>query len=379
MKKEIKGFFAGVLIVIIVFTIILTVLAKPAEKSIVAAYKNIKIYVDGKEIQPKDAKGKKVEPFISEGTTYLPVRAVSEALGKEVTWDGDSSSVFVGENPGLSTEFKPVFEKDGWIYYVNSGKGRNLYRVKKDGSSNERVIAKDVSEACIYGEWIYYVEGGSLSPLNYKIYKMKTDGSAETKIIDGTWISSISISGGKIVYLDNVAKTLQYSEKKICVVDLNGNNKTIILEASDPDIMHAENGWIYYCDNSNQHIFRAKLDGSGVKEMNSVKSAQMRVSNGWIYYINTTDETINKMKLDGSNKVVISKNIAPNLFVNDSSVFYQEYDSNLYKLTDDGKSVLLAKKVRTIWGITSDWIFFIDNDEILKKVRTDGSKEQAVN
>jgi hypothetical protein len=56
-------------------------------KTISATYNNIKLYVDGTLITPKDAAGNVVNPFIYNGTTYLPVRAVGSALGKTVGWD----------------------------------------------------------------------------------------------------------------------------------------------------------------------------------------------------------------------------------------------------------------------------------------------------
>ena len=56
-------------------------------------YRDIKIKLDGTEITPKDANGKTVEPFIIDGTTYLPVRAVGEAMGLDVDWDGETSIV----------------------------------------------------------------------------------------------------------------------------------------------------------------------------------------------------------------------------------------------------------------------------------------------
>ena len=62
-------------------------------KKIEANYMGIRLVVDGKEVTPKDPNGNVVEPFASNGTTYLPVRAVSEALGKEVTWDGDTATI----------------------------------------------------------------------------------------------------------------------------------------------------------------------------------------------------------------------------------------------------------------------------------------------
>lgn len=62
-------------------------------------YLDIKLVVNGKEVTPKDANGNVVEPFAYNGTTYLPVRAVGEALGKTVRWEGETKTVHLGELP----------------------------------------------------------------------------------------------------------------------------------------------------------------------------------------------------------------------------------------------------------------------------------------
>lgn len=62
-------------------------------------YLDIKLVVNGKEVTPKDVNGNVVEPFAYQGTTYLPVRAVGEALGKTVRWDGETKTVHLGELP----------------------------------------------------------------------------------------------------------------------------------------------------------------------------------------------------------------------------------------------------------------------------------------
>ena len=58
------------------------------------------LYVDGQLFVPKDAKGNTVEPIIYDGTTYLPLRAVATALGKDITYDSKTSSVYIGKAPG---------------------------------------------------------------------------------------------------------------------------------------------------------------------------------------------------------------------------------------------------------------------------------------
>ncbi len=70
-----------------------TVSAANGTKNISATFRNIKIVVDGKEVSTS------AEPFIYNGTTYLPIRAVGEAVGKEVTWNAGTNTVYLGEVP----------------------------------------------------------------------------------------------------------------------------------------------------------------------------------------------------------------------------------------------------------------------------------------
>lgn len=56
-------------------------------------FNNIKVSLDGKMVDLKDANGMAVEPFAIDGTTYLPVRAVSDAVGLDVEWDQKNQQV----------------------------------------------------------------------------------------------------------------------------------------------------------------------------------------------------------------------------------------------------------------------------------------------
>ena len=59
----------------------------------VLTYRDIHITLDGQELLPTDVNGNYVEPFILDGTTYLPVRGVASALGLEVSWDAETNTV----------------------------------------------------------------------------------------------------------------------------------------------------------------------------------------------------------------------------------------------------------------------------------------------
>ena len=67
-------------------------------------YKDIKISIDGQLIQPTDAQGNAVDPFIIDGTTYLPLRAVAGALGCDVAWDGATGTITL--RSGYAKQYK---------------------------------------------------------------------------------------------------------------------------------------------------------------------------------------------------------------------------------------------------------------------------------
>jgi len=95
MKKRLQGLIAGILIGTTLTSGV--VFAKKIQETIDAVYMNVKLVIDGEEITPKDVNGNVVEPFIYNGTTYLPVRAIGEAFGKDVHWDGETATIYVGD------------------------------------------------------------------------------------------------------------------------------------------------------------------------------------------------------------------------------------------------------------------------------------------
>lgn len=57
---------------------------------------DVSIIVDGELQSFQDANGKTVYPVMYEGTTYLPVRAISNLMGKAVNWDDATQTVHLG-------------------------------------------------------------------------------------------------------------------------------------------------------------------------------------------------------------------------------------------------------------------------------------------
>lgn len=102
MKERGKGFIAGVVASAVFVGLIGTAAATVGSRTVQADYSDIKVILNGEKITPKDANGLTVEPFAVNGTTYLPVRAICDAVGLDVGWDGETNTVLLyGDIPSI--------------------------------------------------------------------------------------------------------------------------------------------------------------------------------------------------------------------------------------------------------------------------------------
>ena len=93
MKERLQGVLAGVLIGAVSIGSI--AYATTGTRSIDVIYDNIKVYKDNVLCELKDANGSVIEPFIYNGTTYMPVRGTANLADMQVTWDGANNSVYL--------------------------------------------------------------------------------------------------------------------------------------------------------------------------------------------------------------------------------------------------------------------------------------------
>lgn len=97
MKKRFLSFAAGALTALLISATTVTALA--ASGAIRIEVSPISVLVDGEVFQPKDAKGNDVMVFTYNGTTYAPLRALAEAYGLEVGYDGERNIATVSKQP----------------------------------------------------------------------------------------------------------------------------------------------------------------------------------------------------------------------------------------------------------------------------------------
>ena len=167
-KERLQGVLIGVIATSVVL-MSMPVFASSMQKVITVTYANIKLYVDGAVITPKDSAGNVVEPFIYNCTTYLPVRAISEALGKNVSWQASTKSVYIGKQPSSQTymfDIVPAYESFSYKEYslLNTG-----------GADSFIMAGNKYVNGCVW-------DTGTVSADVYSIYNL----NGQYKLITGT-------------------------------------------------------------------------------------------------------------------------------------------------------------------------------------------------
>lgn len=241
MLKRFQGMVVGFLAAII-FTGTMAY-AATGEQGAKIFYNNIKIFIDGAQYVAKDVNGKVIEPFTMNGTTYLPVRAIATAFGKDVIWDGKTASVFLGKKD----QNQPDHYLDRIQYsYFASGYERNKF-YKINGTITDYLKNDYTNGILLYDEYTYPVEedkdGAHIVidyPLNSEYQKLngkivlpkKVDiaGSKEDNIDNDKAVDVLFYADDKLIHKAyNVTNTMPFTFS----LDIKGVNKLTIKTTGD--------------------------------------------------------------------------------------------------------------------------------------------------
>lgn len=213
--------------------------------------------------------------------------------------DGSQESKLSMEECGKIT---PTDE--GWIYYISKGfadepgsfdRQKRLCRIKADGSKTE-ILADEIEHFTVAGEWVY-------CSTNKSFYKIRTDGSdkvslgefsAEEIIVENEWIYYINcsdqcclyrmkldgskntkINNGYIDYCVIIGDYLYCSDSgQIYKMRKNGDEKKTILTEQDNFInnIYVIDEWIYYYQTLNEYekiLYKVRTDGTEVTGANN--------------------------------------------------------------------------------------------------------------
>ena len=100
-----KKIVTMILLCVFIIGVALTVTADNGYRDISVWY-GVNLNVNGANFYPTDVNGTYVPAFIYNGTTYVPIRAISELYGASVQWDGSSQTAYITYVPaGAQTTY----------------------------------------------------------------------------------------------------------------------------------------------------------------------------------------------------------------------------------------------------------------------------------
>lgn len=138
MKRQIKSFILGVIITTILMS---TAFGASVTKSIDVVLNSVNIMVNGKKVEANN--------IVYEGVTYVPLRAISEILDKEVGWNPTTSTASINDKVA-SNAVKVTRVVDGDTVIVNMNGTEE--RVRLIGIDTPESVHPDASKNLAEGK-----------------------------------------------------------------------------------------------------------------------------------------------------------------------------------------------------------------------------------
>lgn len=186
----------------------------------IKAYLNtgITVKLDDKEQVLLDANGTRIFPITYNGSTYLPVRAVSNMLGIDVDWDPATQTVLLGSTPkgvDLINTYKAYSASHTTQYQTSDGKTGNIGGV-------------DVDHWLFFDGYIGEAEahfnlGGKYNEVTFQVYAKSKDTTLTVYGDNGTVLAEIPLAGDAVpktvtIPLFNTTELYFYAKTSWCEV-----------------------------------------------------------------------------------------------------------------------------------------------------------------
>lgn len=340
-----------------------------------ARISNHRIMINGEEY--KDAS----YPFISfQDVMYMPLTdEMGTKLEFSASWDQMEGLKIVGDTPLMSV----THIDENMVYYTI---GQKLYRSRLDGS--DKTLYSDISfayiEPVIVNEWIYYINAED----QYRLYRIKTDGTELEKVIDKSTISILKFDNYLIF---STRENLPGAEFKTYRMTLDGER---IIEIPNMDInllftfhITMKDGWIYYLDHEKETFYKINIDGNYKTELLKGEVSDLKVVDKYIYY--KLDSQLYRMDVYEHTVTQLSDKPIQYYEISDNEIFYslgsnESYHFNdIYKMNLDGTNKNKILEGDSLFGlvINGDWIYYcnLDDGGRLYKIKKDGTNRIKLN
>lgn len=219
--KHNASFFAGFVTALVVVSLVGTAAASYATVQRDLYYRDIRVTLDGKPLDLGAA-----EPFIIDGTTYLPMRAVAEALGLNVDWNWDGTTrTVVLTTPKVETAaerragalaalrnvadtFGAYKDEGGSAYNITADDGTSYTLLNLSAANRMEVVADHPYGGALWRVVLPLTETGDSYTVEYEFYldenKLEAPTTSAKATIDAASFDSdsafsfSSVSGSRV-------------------------------------------------------------------------------------------------------------------------------------------------------------------------------------
>ena len=197
-------------------------------QNVAITYRDIKVVLDGQQLELKNAAGATVEPFIMGGTTYLPLRVVGEALGLKVSWDGSTNTAYLGEDTsgitGITLNQSKIWFFPGDTYQL-------VATVSPENASDKSVTwtTSDASIATVSDTGLVTMVKPGTAVITAKTINGKT--ATCTVVVQTVAVTGIMLNTNSITLAVGGVYKLSAA-----VIPENATNKTITWTSSNPAV-----------------------------------------------------------------------------------------------------------------------------------------------
>jgi hypothetical protein len=320
-------------------------------------------------------------PTSTSTSTSTPTPAPKPTPAPTVFTYGNTSGNFMN---GAAAAFDGQF-----IYFYNGNDGNKIYRIKPDRSGLSKVSSNSGTAINVIGDWVYYC-----GIIDQGIFKVKKDGSDQTKISAETSLHHIHVVNDWIYYYVYIGEGV----RELYKIKTDGTNKVKIPLNSNLAIIDDQpfvilGDWIYInlvnTSERNIQLYRVKTDGSSASKIVGSAADYFAIENGWIYYIDgSVRSEIRKVKVDGTGMSTIYKTSTSDTSLNSLNVSGNQIffcadnqfanEVGIYMINLDGLSLTKLTNTKAKYlDIVSNWIYFKGPYQQMK-IRTDGSQESLV-
>ncbi|MCT4686177.1 DUF5050 domain-containing protein [Vallitalea sp.] len=216
-----------------------------------------------------------------------------------------------------------------------------------------------------FNDWLYFGNPDD----NYKIYRMKIDGTGLTKIADARF-DGISNLENWIYYIDTNEK---YTPAKLARISWDGTGKEILSE-EDVNAFCTSEDYIFYIFENN--IYRIQKDGSLKTKIVSTKTQiySVKYNGDTVFY--STDQGLFSIDSDGKNPMLLLEGNFTNFSVSNDRIYY--FDNKMYSCALDGSDErqLFDLNVSDVF-VVNDVIYY-NQDEYLYKINSYDGKTNKI-